>query len=101
MSRPDSYEFEKMYEYKDEYVDDGAVDVGSEETECLYGEGSWTGEIAWHASAKQYAAELFWTDHGRSFNYAGEGPMREQFLDDLYIFTSSQGIGYEEFELKS
>jgi len=26
--------------------------------------------------------------------------MREQFLDDLYIFTSSQGIGYEEFELK-
>ena len=100
MSRPDSYEFGKMYEYKDEYPYEGGVDEGIEDAEFLYGEVSWTAEIVWNESAKQYEAELFWTDHGRNFNDAGEGPMREQFLDDLYIFTSSQGIGYEEFELK-
>lgn len=33
MSRPDSYEFEKMYEYKDEYPYEGAVDEGIEDAE--------------------------------------------------------------------
>ena len=99
MSRQESYEFDKKYEYRDESPYEGAVDEGIEDAKFLYGEVSWSAEIKWNKSAKRYEAELFWTDHGNNFSDFGEGPMRDEFLDDLYTFISNKGIGYEEFEL--
>lgn len=99
MSRQESYEFDKKYEYRDESPYEGAVDEGIEDAKFLYGEVSWSAEIKWNKSAKHYEAELFWTDHGNNFSDFGEGPMRDEFLDDLYTFISNKGIGYEEFEL--
>ena len=37
-----------------------------------------------------------WTDHGDHFSQIGEGPMEDDFIDDLYSYLESQGIDDEE-----
>lgn len=96
MARQDYYYYTKTYEYNEESPYNGAFDDGVEEAKLLSGEVTWSADITWNESLHQYEIFKSWTDHGDNFSDIGEGPMEEDFLDDLYSFLQSEGIDSEE-----
>ena len=90
MPRQEYYRYSNTYEYAIEFAnEDSSADEVS-------GEVTWDADITWNESLGQYKVDMSWNDHGNHFSRIGEGPKNDDFLDDLYSYMESQGIGSEE-----
>lgn len=96
MAKQEDYTYSNTYEYSEESPYEGAIADGIEEAKTLIGEVTWDADISWNEALGQYEVYMAWNDHGNHFSDIGEGPQEDGFIDDLFSYLTSQGIGSEE-----
>ncbi|AJE68552.1 hypothetical protein YH66_15080 [[Brevibacterium] flavum] len=96
MTKQEYYDYSKTYEYNEESPYTGALADGVEEATILSGEVTWSADITWNESLEQYEIFKTWNDHDGHFSNMGEGPLEDDFLNDVYSFLQSKGIDSAE-----